>query len=317
MPQSKPAVLIVQAHLGPLARFFEPEFTVWKLWEGPPLEAVNVVRALVVAGEYPLDKALAASLPHLGLIACFTSGYDGIDLVWTRERGLQVSHSPGVNHEDVADHALGLILAAWRRIAEGDRTLRRGEWRAEGRMVSRSLGGRRLGIVGLGDIGAASARRAEAFGLEVSWWGPRDKPDAPWPRAESLIAMAKSVDILLVACRASEETRGLISAAVIEALGPRGLLVNVSRGQVVDEDGLIAALKDGRLGMAGLDVYAEEPTPPERWMDVPNVVLTPHTGGATSGAVPKMVALTLENLRRFFAGQALVNAVPDEMLGDE
>ncbi len=174
-------------------------------------------------------------------------------------------------------------------------------------MISRSLAGRALGIVGLGEIGAASARRAEAFGLTVSWWGPRDKPEAPWPRAESLLALAESSDILLVACRASEQTRGLVSREIIEAVGPRGLLVNVSRGQLVDEDALIAALREGRLGMAALDVYAEEPTPAERWADVPNAVLTPHIGGATTGAGPKMIALTLENLRRFFAGEPLAN----------
>jgi len=308
---SNPALLIVQPHLGPLARFFEPEFTVFKLWEAPPLEATNVIRALVVAGEHPIDKPLVASLPKLGLIACFASGYDGIDLAWTRERGLKVSHTPGANHEDVADHALGLILAAWRRIAEGDRAVRAGEWRVEERMISRSLAGRKLGIVGLGDIGAASARRAEAFGLEVAWWGPRAKPEAPWPRAESLLTLAKASDVLLIACRASPATDGLVSAEVIDAVGPRGLLVNVSRGGVVDEDALVTALVSGRLGMAALDVYAEEPTPAERWAEVPNIVLTPHTGGATTDAVPKMVALTLENLRRFFRDADLVSPVPE------
>ncbi|MEO7027328.1 MAG: 2-hydroxyacid dehydrogenase [Caulobacteraceae bacterium] len=311
MPHAKPALLIVQPHLAPLTRFFEPHYTVWKLWEAPPLEAVDVIGALVVAGEYPLDTVLVERLPKLGLIACFTAGYDGIDVAWARSRGLKVSHSPGANHEDVADHAMGLVLAAWRRITEGDRLLRGGGWERNDKLVSRSLAGRKLGVVGLGDIGAASARRAEAFGLKVSWWGPREKPDAPWPRASSLPQLAAAVDILLIACRASEETRGLVSREVIEAVGDRGLLVNVSRGQVVDEDALIAALKDGRLGMAALDVFADEPTPAGRWADVPNTVLTPHIAGATTAAIPKMVALTLENLRRFFAGEELANAVAE------
>jgi len=155
------------------------------------------------------------------------------------------------------------------------------------------------------------ARRAEAFGLNVSWWGPREKPEAPWPRARDLLALAAASDILVVACRASAETVGLISGPVIDALGAEGLLVNVSRGQVVDEDALIAALKAGRLGMAALDVFQTEPTPAERWEGVPNTVLTPHTAGATSGAVPKMVALTRENLRRFFAGEPLANPVAE------
>ena len=311
MPSSKPALLIVQPHLAPLTAFLEPEFTVWRFWEGPPVEAVSVIRAMVVAGEFPVDKALVEALPNLGLIAFFTADYDGLDLPWAKARGLKVSHSPGVNHEDVADHALGLILAAWRKIVHGDRTLRAGGWTSSEKMRTASLGGRRLGIVGLGGIGEAVARRAEAFGLKIAWWGPREKPLAPWTRAESLEALAADSDILVVACRASEETRGMISAKVLEALGPHGLLVNVSRGQIVDEDTLIAALRDGRLGMAALDVYRSEPTAAARWEGVPNTVLTPHTAGATSGAIPKMMALTRENLRRFFAGEPLANPVEE------
>jgi len=303
----KPALLIVQPHLGFLGQILEADYTVWRFWEGPPIEAVANIAALVVAGEFPIDKRLAEGLPKLGLIACFTSGFDGVDLAWARERGLQVSHSPGVNHEDVADHAFGLILAAWRKIVEGDRELRAGAWQPTAKKVTSSLAGRRLGIVGLGAIGAAVARRGEAFGLQTAWWGPREKPEAPWRRRDSLKALAEDSDILVVACKASPETTGLITAEILEALGSGGLLVNVSRGQVVDEDAVIKALKSGALGMAALDVFQQEPTPPARWADVPNAVLTPHTAGATSGAVPKMVALTRENLRRFFAGEPLAN----------
>jgi lactate dehydrogenase-like 2-hydroxyacid dehydrogenase len=305
----KPAILVVQPHLGPFAALLEDEFTVWRLWQAPPLEATATIGALVVAGEFPLERALAERLPNLGLIACFTAGYDGVDLAWAAERGLKVSHSPGVNHEDVADLALGLMLAAWRGLVEGDAIVREGRWRPTEKRITASLSGRRLGVVGLGDIGKAVARRAEAFGLEVAWWGPNEQPDAAWPRAENLLALAAQSDILVVAARASEDNRGLIDRAVIDALGPHGLLVNVSRGQLVDEDALIAALKDGRLGMAALDVFEAEPTPAARWADVPNVVLSPHTAGATAAAVPKMLALTRENLRRFFAGEPLANPV--------
>ncbi|MGA0603020.1 2-hydroxyacid dehydrogenase [Caulobacter sp. KR2-114] len=307
----KPALLIMQPHLAFLVPVLEPDYVVWRFWEGPPLEATAVIEALVIAGEFPVDKALAEGLPKLGLIACFTAGYDGVDLAWASARGLKVTHSPGVNSEDTADHAMGLILAAWRRIAEGDRIVRGGGWRANEKLLTQSLKGRRLGIVGLGAIGVALAERAQAFGLEIAWWGPRDKPDAPWPRVDSLTDLAKGSDILVVTARANEQTRGLITREIIEAVGPDGLLVNVSRGQLVDEDALIAALKDGRLGMAALDVYQTEPTPPERWRDTPNVVLTPHTAGATAAAVPRMIALTRENLRRFFAGEDVANPVPD------
>lgn len=305
----KPAILIAQPHLAPIAAMLEADFTVWRLWLGPPIEASHTIGALVVAGEFPVDRALAESLPRLGLIACFTAGYDGVDLAWAAERGLKVSHSPGVNHEDVADHAIGLMLAAWRGLIEGDAIVREGRWRPTEKRITPSLAGRQLGVVGLGAIGEAVARRAEAFGLKVAWWGPNEKPDARWPRAENLMALATASDILVVAARASEANRGLIDRTVIDALGPHGLLVNVARGQLVDEDAVIAALRDERLGMAALDVFAAEPTPAERWADVPNVVLSPHAGGATSAALPKMVALTRENLRRFFAGEPLANAV--------
>ena len=309
MPDSKPAILIVQPQLGVLSALLEPEFTVWRLWEAPPLEATQKIGALVVAGEFPVDRALAEHLPNLGLIACFTAGYDGVDVEWARSRGLKVTNSPGMNHEDVADQAIGLMLAAWRGIVEGDAIVRRGEWRPTEKRLTASLSGRRVGIVGLGAIGEATARRAEAFGLSVAWWGPNEKPGVRWPRAESLMALAEDSDILIVAARSSEANRHLIDRAVIEALGPQGLLVNVARGQLVDEDALIAALKEGLLGMAALDVFAIEPTPAGRWTDVPNVVLSPHTGAETSGAIPKMVALTRENLRRFFAGEPLANPV--------
>lgn len=307
----RPAVLIMQRHLAPLTRFLESAYDVYRFWEGPPVEAAGDIRALVTAGEFELDKGLIESLPRLELIACFTSGYDRIDVPWCRGRGLAVTHAPGVNHEDVADHAIGLILAARRQIAAGDRALRAGEWTADSKLITPSLKGQRVGVVGLGAIGEAVARRAEALRMTVQWWGPREKP-APWPRAASLIDLARNSDILVVACKADDSNIGLVSREVIEALGPQGLLVNVARGQLVDEDALIAALKDGRLGQAALDVFETEPTEAGRWADVPNTVLTPHTGGATTEAVQGMLALLMENLAAAFAGEPLKTPVPED-----
>lgn len=304
----RPAVLIMQRHLAPLSGFLESAYDVYRFWEGPPIEAAHDIRVMVVAGEATLDKALIERLPNLDLLACFTSGYDGIDIDWCRARGLPVTHAPGVNHEDVADHALGLILAARRQIVSGDRQVRSGGWTAETRTITASLGGQKLGIVGLGHIGKAVADRAEAFRMAVSWWGPRPH-DAEWPRAESLEALAKASDILVVACKADETNRGLISRDILDALGPDGLLVNVSRGQVVDEDALIAALKSGALGQAALDVFVEEPTDPNRWSDVPNIVLTPHTAGATTAGVQGMLMLLMQNLQAHFAGEPLKTPV--------
>lgn len=294
--------------LGPIAGILDGAYNVHRLWEHPPVEAQGLIQAVVVAGEDPLDIAVLERLPNLKLIACFTSGYDGIDLDWCAARGLPVTHAPTVNHEDVADHALGLILAATRRIVDGDRTLKAGQWSIEARLMTPSMKGRRIGIVGLGAIGEAVAKRVAVMGCPVAWWGPRAK-ESPWPRAVSLIELARDSDVLVVACRADDTNRGLISAEVIEALGPDGLLVNVARGSLVDEDALIAALKSGRLGQAALDVFETEPTPADRWADVPNVVLTPHTGGATSEAVQGMLMLLMRNLAAAVAGEPLVTPV--------
>jgi len=307
----RPALLIMQRHLAPLTAFLESAWDVYRFWEGPPLEAEHDIRALVVAGEFPLDKHLIESLPNLQLIACFTSGYDRIDVPWCRARGLAVTHAPGVNHEDVADHAIGLVLAARRRIVAGDQALRAGGWTADSKLITPSLKDQKLGVVGLGAIGEAVARRAEALRMPVKWWGPREKA-AAWPRAASLVELARDSDILVVACKADDSNIGLVSREVIEALGPNGLLVNVARGQLVDEAALIAALHDGRLGQAALDVFEDEPTDPARWAGVPNTVLTPHTGGATTEAVQGMLMRLLQNLQAAFAGEPLKTPVPED-----
>jgi lactate dehydrogenase-like 2-hydroxyacid dehydrogenase len=268
-----------------------------------------MVRAIVHAGEVPLTPEFLTSLPNLGLIANVSVGYDGVDVPWCRAHGIEVTHAKGLNADDVADHAMGLLIAAWRNIVRGDRIVRAGEWRHENRMAPQpSLGGRRLGVVGLGAIGEAVARRAEAFRMEVSWWGPNPKT-APWPRADNLLALAQASDILVVATRADASNRGLISKEVIEAVGPSGLIVNVARGSVIDEDALVAALREGRLGRAALDVFVEEPTPAERWVELPQTVLTPHTAGGTTDSIPRMVAQAIENVQLFLAGEAVASPV--------
>jgi lactate dehydrogenase-like 2-hydroxyacid dehydrogenase len=267
------------------------------------------VRSIVHAGEVALTPEFLSTLPGLGLIACVSVGYDGIDVGWCRANGIEVTHARGLNAEDVADHAIGLMLAAWRSIPALDRTVREGRWVQEERIGTQpSLGGRTLGVVGLGHIGAAVARRAEAFRLSVHWWSPRAK-DAPWPRAESLLALAQASDILVVCARAEATNRGMISAEVIEAVGPNGMIVNVGRGSLIDEPALREALKAGRLWRAALDVFAQEPTPAEAWADVPNAVLTPHIAGSSNEAVPLMVAQAIDNVQRFLAGQPVASPV--------
>jgi lactate dehydrogenase-like 2-hydroxyacid dehydrogenase len=311
-PSVRPTVLLYH----PMLDLFEPMLAAegwgvakaWELGDGERAE----VRAMAHAGDIPLSADFLESLPKLGLIACVGAGYDGVDVAWCRARGIEVTHAAGLNADDVADHAIGLMIAGWRNIVAGDRGIREGLWRESRRNpVSASLTGRRFGVVGLGAIGEAAARRAQAFGLEAAWWGPRPKP-APWPRMANLLELAAWSDILLIACRANADNRGLVSREVIEAVGADGMIVNVARGSVVDEDALIAALKDGRLGRAGLDVFAEEPTPPARWADVPNVILTPHSGSATRETIPRLLNRALENLRLFFAGRPVATPAPAE-----
>jgi lactate dehydrogenase-like 2-hydroxyacid dehydrogenase len=306
---SEPVVLISHPMLAPVQAPLEAMgLRVVRGWELSDADAAGV-RAIVHAGEVPLSPEFLASLPTLGLIANVSVGYDGVDVPWCRARGVEVTHAKGLNADDVADHALGLLIDGWRNIAAGDRVVREGRWRDDDRMRPRpSLKGRKVGIVGLGAIGEAMARRVEALGMSVAWWGPNPKP-AAWPRAESLLALARDSDILVVCARAETANRGLISAEVIEAVGPQGMIVNVARGQLIDEDALIAALKAGRLGRAGLDVFAEEPTPAARWVDVPNTVLTPHTAGGTTDSIPRMVAQALENVRLHLAGEPVMSPV--------
>ncbi|KKW93598.1 2-hydroxyacid dehydrogenase [Sphingobium chungbukense] len=305
----RPLILVAQPHLAPLLGLLSPEYDVMALWEENGRARMAEAEALVTAGEFRLDPAMLEKMEKLRLIACFTVGYDGVDLDWARSRGVAVTHAGDANAEDVADHALGLILAHRRRIVVGDRQVREGQWTAGAKMLTRSMAGARIGIVGMGSIGAALAERAEIMRMHVGWWGPREKPELRWPRAESLEALARDSDVMVVAAKATEENRGMIDASMMDALGVAGLLVNVARGQLVDEDALITALREGRLGGAALDVFESEPTPVARWADVPNVVLTPHTGGATYEAVGRMRDMLVANLGAFFAGGALVSPI--------
>lgn len=270
----------------------------------------GTVRAAVTIGSVGVSNEMIDALPKLEAIICFGVGVDAIDLDHCRRRNIAVANGRGINHDDVADVAMGLIISVVRGFSQGERVLREGRWsRPLAIPPTRRLPGRKLGIVGLGAIGQALATRAAAFGLEIRWNGPRAKPNVGIPYEPDLLALATWADILAVTTRGDQT--GLISADVVHALGPDGVLVNISRGGVVDENALIAALKDGKLGGAGLDVFAEEPTPPHRWADVPNTTLLPHIGGATRESLYAGTQNVLENLRRFFAGEELLTPLVD------
>ncbi|HUP10497.1 MAG TPA: 2-hydroxyacid dehydrogenase [Caldimonas sp.] len=270
------------------------------------------VRAIAATGESRVDRDLIASLPALELISVFGVGYDGIDVAAARERGVAVTHTPNVLNDEVADLALGLLLAVARRIPQADRWVREGRWRREGPMpLARRLSGGRLGIVGLGRIGQAIAKRAEAFGMSIAYTA-RSRKDAEgyayFPSAE---ALAREVDFLVVITPGGAGTRKLIDARVLEALGPQGYLVNVARGSVVDEAALIEALREKRIAGAGLDVFEDEPNVPEALTALDNVVLTPHVGSATWQTRRAMMDLAFGNLQAHFAGRPLLSPVPE------
>lgn len=275
-----------------------------RIAEGDPITAEQRarVRVLVTGGPLPLPTELVESFPDLRLIVSVAAGYDGVNVEHARARGIMVGSAIGVNAPDVADLAVGSLIALVRGIVEGDRVVRDGGWYPRRVVPTRSFGALKVGIAGLGTIGLAIAERIEAFGCSIAWHGPRPKA-ARWPRADSLLDLAVACDALFVAAHLSAETERMIDGAVLEALGPDGYLVNVGRGPLIDEDALIAALREGRLGGAALDVFATEPTPPERWRDVPNTVLTPHLGGVTHESLRGVFLRARDNVVRGLTGE--------------
>lgn len=304
----KPSILLTAPDLQFFAPRLEQRFTVIRAWDARAAGGASGVRAIVCLGSQSMEPYLER-FPDVEFIACFTAGYDGIDVPAMARRGIPVSHARSAPSYAVAEYALALMLAAFRNVVVGNDQVRNGGWIPGHPLIGRSLAGHRLGIVGLGDIGQHLGKLAAALKMDVGWWGPRPKPDARWPRAASLLDLAKGSDILVVCARSDASNRHLIDAGVIAAVGPEGLIINVGRGQLIDEDALIAALRDRRLGAAALDVFQTEPTPRERWADVPGLIATPHIAGATTQSVTTMGDLVLENLTAFFAGAPIVTPI--------
>jgi len=266
------------------------------------------VAVVVTSGGAGIDRATIAALPQLKLIACFGVGVDAIDLAAARERQIAVTNTPDVLTEEVADLALGLLLATARRIVAGDRYVRAGRWPGGAMPLASRVHGKRLGIVGMGRIGQAIATRGLAFGLQIAYHGPRPKP-VPYRYEPDPVALARGVDFLIAACPGGAATRGLVSRAVLEALGPQGLFVNIARGSVVDETALVELLVAGRLGAAGLDVFADEPNVPAALFALDQVVLQPHQASATHETRAAMGQLVVDNVAAFFAGRPLLTPV--------
>ncbi len=266
------------------------------------------IRAVVTGGHLGIETALAERLPALGIVAINGVGYDRVDLPAMQRLGVRVSNTPDVLTDDVADLAIALMLNAMRGLPAAERHVRDGLWPSSQPGLARRASGLRYGIVGLGRIGQAIALRLSGFGGSIAYTGPNRK-ETPHEYHDDIRALAAACDVLFVATAASAATRGLVDRAVLEALGPQGVLVNVARGSIVDEQALVAALSEGRLGGAGLDVFENEPHVPAALLSLPNVSLAPHVGSATHETRLAMGNLMLANLDAFFADRPLPTPV--------
>lgn len=308
----RPVVLATAPFPAVTMAALDQAFACLRLWETP--DAADLARVRGIAASTlarPIGDDLFETLPALEIVANFGVGYDNIDVPAALRRGIMVTNTAGVLDEEVADLTLGLMLATVRRIAAADRFVREGQWELGAFPLSPSLRGRRIGIVGMGGIGRAIARRLAGFAVQIAWYARREQPDCPWPRMGSLIELARASDVLIVIVPGGAATRHLIDVAVLDALGPDGVLINVSRGSVVDEAALIAALDDRRILAAGLDVFADEPRVPAALIDSPHTVVLPHVGSASVLTRQAMGQMMVDNLTSWFAGRGALTPIPE------
>ncbi|MDR6178023.1 MULTISPECIES: 2-hydroxyacid dehydrogenase [unclassified Pseudomonas] len=316
MPEQNERPLLLQ--VGPLLPALQDALNsrheVLRLWEAPDPSALLATRggdvvALVTSGVHGATRELMSALPGLKAVFSFGVGYDSIDIAAARDLGVVVSNTPGVLDDCVADTAFALLIDVARGISAADRFVRRGDWQQGKFPLTSRLAGKTCGIVGLGNIGKSIARRVEAFGMEVAYHGRQRQPDVAYRYHADLEDLAKAADFLVLSLPGGPATDGLIDARILAALGPRGYLINIARGSVVDEPALVAALQTGALGGAGLDVFAAEPAVPTALLALDNVVLTPHLGSGTHETRQAMADLVLANVERYFAEGRLVTPV--------
>lgn len=307
----KPDLLMMGPMYPPTQKALEAAYTTHKVWEAADRDAflasiADRITAVATTGSKGIDDATLGKLPKLKVISHFGVGVDSVDVEAVRRRGLSLTNTPDVLTEEVADLTLALVLATIRRVPQGDRYVREGKWLKGPMPLTASLQyGKVAGIIGLGRIGKAIARRLEAFNVQVAYQGRSQQPGVAYAYHKDPLSLAKAVDILIVAAPGGPETRGLVSREVMEALGPEGVLVNIARGSLIDEPAMIEALKSGKLGSAGLDVFDKEPQVPAELLALDNVVVQPHVGSATHPTRAAMGQLVVDNLAAFFAGQPL------------
>jgi hydroxypyruvate reductase len=276
------------------------------------VEELSGVRAMITAGGTKLPAGVMDTLPSLGAIICYGTGYDGVDLAAAAERNIAVGNSPGANAASVADLAVTLMLTVTRRILPADEFVRNGSWAAAkpSPLLRPQAGnpGRRVGVFGMGEIGSKIAARLAAFETEIGYYS-RSRREVPYRYFESLEALAEWCSVLMIAVRAGDDTHHVVNADILKKLGSDGYVINIARGSVIDEAALAAALRDGVIAGAGLDVFEKEPHPQGVLTALPNVVLTPHIGGHTIDSHAAMQDCVIANLDAYFAGQPLAHPV--------
>jgi lactate dehydrogenase-like 2-hydroxyacid dehydrogenase len=294
----------------------EGRFTVHRGWQADDLEGMlrevgPRIRGLAAGGTRRIDGAMMDLMPNLEIIANFGVGYDRVDAAEAGRRGIVVTNTPDVLTEEVADLAIGLLIATVRQLPQVDRYLRAGRWLERDYPLTATLRERTVGIVGLGRIGRAIAKRLEAFGLGIVYHGRRQQEAVPYRYYASLVDMARDVDTLMIVIPGGDETKHLVNAEVLRALGPNGVVINVARGTVVDEQALIQALRDKTILTAGLDVFDDEPQVPQELIDMDHVVLLPHVGSASVHTRNGMGQLVVDNLVSWFSGKGPLTPVAE------
>jgi lactate dehydrogenase-like 2-hydroxyacid dehydrogenase len=295
----------------------EKRVTVHRLWQAPNPEETLAriapkIRAIAATSHKAVvDAALMSRLPNLEIVVNYGVGYDHIDASWAAEHGVIVTHTPGVLDEEVADVAMALTLATIRKLPQAERYLREGQWREAPYPLTASLRGRTMGILGLGRIGKAIAQRAAAFGLDIVYHGRRQQADAPFLFYPTLIGMARACDILMIVAPGGADTRHIVNREIIDAVGPDGIIVNIARGSLVDQEALISALREGALLGAGLDVFDDEPNVPEALLALDNAVLLPHVGSASRHTRQAMADLMIANLASWLDGKGPLTPTPE------
>lgn len=310
----KPEILQISPMLPSVEAALNEAYTVHRYWAAADKamllkEAGDRIRGVATNGHSGCSPEILNNLPKLEIIASYGVGYDAIDIPACKAKGVRVANTPDVLNDAVAEITLGLMIALCRRIPQADAYARAGKWTSKNFPLTGELTGATVGILGLGRIGKEIARRCQTFKMQVVYHGRKQQPYEPFPYYADLEEMARAVEWLVVIAPGSAETRGIVSRKVMAALGPKGHLVNVARGSLVDEKAMVELLQTGALGGAALDVFEDEPRVPEALFGLDNVVLSPHQGSATHKTRAAMGDLVVRNLAAHFAGDPLLTPV--------